>query len=307
MYRIIFISGATASGKSDFIHALIDKYFPNASILSVDSMQVYKMLCIGTAKPKEEIKNKYNYNIIDCIDPKLNFTVSDYLDICASVIPKMSNPIFAVGGSGLYSSALKYGLFKESDDNGIVRKKLYDDYEQHGHSYMVDILKNIDIDSYNTIDIQNIRRVIRAIEVYYKTGKIFSEMKNERQPIIPIKYVDYAIDKDRNILYDDINARVINMFENGLLEEVRSIIDYGVDIKNTSMQGIGYKECYEYLVNKTISYDRLIYNVQINTRHFAKRQLTWFRREKPNWTNVNDNSAIENMVMEVKAFCNIMN
>ncbi len=307
MHKLIFISGATASGKSGFVHGLIDKYFPRASILSVDSIQVYKMLSVGSAKPSDDEVQKYNYKLVDLIDPKTNFSVNDYLNIAASEIPKANKPIFAVGGTGFYFNALKYGLFEEpSDDSGEIRQKLYADYEQHGLDYMLNLLKNIDIDSYNSIDIHNIRKVVRALEVYYKTGRKFSDIKNDRKQVIPIDYLHYAIDIDRQVLYNNINTRVLKMFELGLLDEVSSIIDSGVPKDSTAMAAIGYKECYEYLVDKTIDYDRLVYNVQINTRHFAKRQLTWFRRDSDiKWINPNDENIMENIAKEVGQFCNI--
>lgn len=304
MHKIIFISGATASGKSGFAHNIIDKYFPNASILSVDSIQVYKMLSVGSAKPSVEEIEKYNYKLVDIIDPKTNFSVNDYLNIVAKEIEQMSKPIFAVGGTGFYFNTLKYGLFEElNDDGGQIRAKLYADYEKYGLEYMSDLLKTIDIASYNTIDIQNIRKVVRALEVYYKTGQKFSVVKQNRKQAIPIEYIHYAIDIDRQVLYNNINLRVLKMFDNGLLDEVQGIIDYGVAKDSTAMAAIGYKECYEYLINKTIDYDRLLYNVQINTRHFAKRQLTWFRRDSDiRWVDPSDENAISNMIEEVTSF-----
>ncbi len=306
MHKLIFISGATASGKSGFAHSLIDTHFQNASILSVDSIQVYKMLSVGSAKPSDEEINRYNYKLVDIVDPKTNFSVNDYLNIAAMEIPKMRTPIFAVGGTGFYFDALKYGLFEESsDDGGEIRAKLYADYQEHGLEYMCEVLKTVDIASYNSIDIQNIRKVVRAIEVYHKTGRKFSDIKRDRKQVIPIEYIHYAIDIDRQTLYDNINSRVVKMFEAGLLDEVSNIIDYGVSIDNTAMAAIGYKECYEYLIRKTIDYEQLVHNVQINTRHFAKRQLTWFRRGSDvKWINPNDSSAVENMLREVEQFCN---
>ncbi len=306
MHKIIFISGPTASGKSEFVHKIIDKYFYKASILSVDSIQIYKMLTIGSAKPAKYIQEKYRYNLIDFVDPRVNFSVSDYINNCANVIPNMEGIIFAVGGTGLYFDGLKYGLFYEEDDGGVCRQKLYNDYQKHGHDYMLGILKDIDIASYNTVDLQNIRRVIRAIEVYYKTGNKFSDMKKLRKQSIPIQYLHYNIDKDRNTLYNDINLRVDNMLASGLIDEVASIIDYGVKIENTSLQAIGYKECYDYIVGKNISYNELSYNIKINTRHFAKRQISWFKRydDIVQIQTDNDNS-IKKMLEEINTFYNI--
>lgn len=278
-YPVIFICGATASGKSDFTHRLIDNYFPNASILSVDSMQVYKMLSVGTAKPDKETEKKYRYELIDIIDPKENFTLSKYLELSKEVLVKMPKPIFAVGGTSLYFHGLIHGLFYEPDDGGVIRGKLYERIEKEGLSKLVEELMCLDSEALNETDKSNPRRVIRALEICQKTGIPFSKMKSMRKPILDIRFLRFYICKDRDKLYHDINQRVLSMFANGLLDEARSLIDYGLDMKCTAMQGIGYKECYNYLTEKSIDYETLVDTTQKNTRHFAKRQLTWFNKD----------------------------
>lgn len=304
MKKIIFISGATASGKSDFVHKLIDNYFDNATILSIDSMQVYKYMNIGSAKPSLAEIKKYNYKMIDIVEPSFNFNVKDYLNIFKTVIenvPKEEEPIFGVGGTGFYIDAIKFGIFEENNDNkensNKIRKELYNRIEKEGLESLYLELLDIDKESAQNIDKYNARRVVRALEVFYNTGRKFSELKKERKKIADLDYISYIMDIEREELYNNINKRVDLMFEKGLLEEVKSLINANVDINSTSMQGIGYKECYDYIVNNSMSFEELKELIKKRTRNFAKRQLTWFRREKHR--KIED---IETVAKEIKEF-----
>lgn len=304
MKKIIFISGATASGKSDFVHKLIDNYFDNATILSIDSMQVYKYMNIGSAKPSLAEIKKYNYKMIDIVEPSFNFNVKDYLNIFKTVIenvPKEEEPIFGVGGTGFYIDAIKFGIFEENNDNkensNKIRKELYNRIEKEGLESLYLELLDIDKESAENIDKYNARRVVRALEVFYNTGRKFSELKKERKKIADLDYISYIMDIEREELYNNINKRVDLMFEKGLLEEVKSLINANVDINSTSMQGIGYKECYDYIVNNSMSFEELKELIKKRTRNFAKRQLTWFRREKHR--KIED---IETVAKEIKEF-----
>lgn len=304
MKKIIFISGATASGKSDFVHKLIDNYFDNSTILSIDSMQVYKYMNIGSAKPSLAEIKKYNYKMIDIVEPSFNFNVKDYLNIFKTVIenvPKEEEPIFGVGGTGFYIDAIKFGIFEENNDNkensNKIRKELYNRIEKEGLESLYLELLDIDKESAQNIDKYNARRVVRALEVFYNTGRKFSELKKERKKIADLDYISYIMDIEREELYNNINKRVDLMFEKGLLEEVKSLINANVDINSTSMQGIGYKECYDYIVNNSMSFEELKELIKKRTRNFAKRQLTWFRREKHR--KIED---IETVAKEIKEF-----
>lgn len=304
MKKIVFISGATASGKSDFVHKLIDNYFNNATIISIDSMQVYKYMDIGSAKPTSEEIKKYNYKMIDIVEPHFNFNIKDYLEIFKNVIENIDKaPIFGVGGTGFYIDSIKYGIFDETNDNKEnsikIRKELYKRIENEGlESLYLELLK-IDKESAEIIDRYNSRRVIRALEVFYNTGRKFSELKKERKKIIDLDYLSYIMDIERDTLYNNINKRVDLMFDNGLLEEVKSIIKMNVNINCTSMQAIGYKECYDYLVNNSMSFEELKEIIKKRTRNFAKRQLTWFRREEHKRIKPED---IEKVAKEIKDF-----
>ena len=306
MKKIVFISGATASGKSDFVHKLIDNYFNNGVIISIDSMQVYKYMDIGSAKPTSEEIKKYNYKMIDIVEPSFNFNIKDYLEIFKNVIENIGidkAPIFGVGGTGFYIDSIKYGIFDETNDNKEnsikIRKELYQRIENEGlESLYLELLK-VDKESAEIIDRYNSRRVIRALEVFYNTGRKFSELKKERKKIIDLDYLSYIMDIERDTLYNNINKRVDLMFDNGLLEEVKSIIRMNVNINCTSMQAIGYKECYDYLVNNSMSFEELKEIIKKRTRNFAKRQLTWFRREEHKRIKPED---IEKVAKEIKEF-----
>lgn len=306
MKKIVFISGATASGKSDFVHKLIDNYFNDGAIISIDSMQVYKYMDIGSAKPTSEEIKKYNYKMIDIVEPSFNFNIKDYLEIFKNVIENIDidkAPIFGVGGTGFYIDSIKYGIFDETNDNKEnsikIRKELYQRIENEGlESLYLELLK-VDKESAEIIDRYNSRRVIRALEVFYNTGRKFSELKKERKKIIDLDYLSYIMDIERDTLYNNINKRVDLMFDNGLLEEVKSIIKMNVNINCTSMQAIGYKECYDYLVNNSMSFEELKEIIKKRTRNFAKRQLTWFRREEHKRIKPED---IEKVAKEIKEF-----
>ena len=184
-----------------------------------------------------------------------------------------------------YIDSIKYGIFEEENEDKEkaikIRKELYEKIEKDGlESLYLDLL-NIDKESALTIDRFNSRRVVRALEVYYNTGKKFSELKKQRKRKLDIEYISYIIDIEREELYNNINKRVDNMFDKGLLDEVKYIINnYNVDKTNTSIQAIGYKECYDYIVNNAMSLDELKELIKKNTRNFAKRQLTWFRKDE---------------------------
>mgnify|MGYP000392991500 CR=1 FL=1 len=299
---LIVLTGPTAAGKTHLSIALAKAV--GGEIISADSMQVYKHMDIGSAKPSYEEIKKYNYKMIDIVEPFFNFNIKDYLEIFKNVIENVDKaPIFGVGGTGFYIDSIKYGIFDETNDNKEnsikIRKELYQRIENEGlESLYLELLK-VDKESAEIIDRYNSRRVIRALEVFYNTGRKFSELKKERKKIIDLDYLSYIMDIERDTLYNNINKRVDLMFDNGLLEEVKSIIKMNVNINCTSMQAIGYKECYDYLVNNSMSFEDLKEIIKKRTRNFAKRQLTWFRREEHKRIKPED---IEKVAKEIKEF-----
>lgn len=294
MKKVIFITGPTSSGKTSLVHNLIDNYFNNASILSVDSVQVYECLNIGSAKPSPDDIKKYNYQMLDIVSPISNFNVKDYINMLPSIIDNMSEPIFAVGGTGLYIDAIKHGIFDEKSDNGYTRGILTERLNTEGLKSLYDELCSVDSETASSIDQLNSRRVVRALEVYYKTGFKFSDIKKMRKKTVDIDYIEYSINTARETLYKNIDTKVLSMFDMGLLDEVRGLIDMGVTLEHNSMEAIGYKECYEYLVNNNTSKDALIEFIQRATRRYAKRQVTWFKKYSSNFISTDDSNSIAN-------------
>lgn len=304
MKKVIFIVGPTASGKSAFAHSLIDNEFSNSSILSMDSMQIYKHMNIGSAKPSEEEIKKYNYSMIDFVNPLENFTVKNYIELSQSYIENSCEPLFIVGGTGLYMNALKNGIFEEDiDDDKTIRYELNNKLEKEGLTSLYESLKTIDIETANEIDRYNPRRVIRALEVYYKTGKKMSDIKKIRKPRVDIKYISFFINLPRDILYKNIDERVDKMFESGLIEEVKYLVKLGVKNTMTSMQAIGYKETLYFInSNNTMTEKELREKIKLNTRHYAKRQITWFKKEGGTEINLLDNTSYKKAVLDINNF-----
>jgi len=294
--KVIFITGPTSSGKTSFVHNLIDNHFKSASVLSVDSVQVYKHLNIGTAKPTDHEIEKYHYEMINIASPLSNFNVKDFINMLPNIIETMSEPIFAVGGTGLYIDAIKHGIFDEDDDNGLTRNSLTERLDSEGLPSLYNELCTVDSETASSIDRFNSRRVVRALEVYYKTGFKFSDIKKMRKKSVEIDYIEYSISPPRETLYNNIDAKVISMFDMGFLNEVRGLAEMGVMPEHNSMQAIGYKECYEYLFNNNtnISKDSLISLVQRRTRQYAKRQVTWFKKYSNNTISIEDSSIALN-------------
>ena len=297
--KVIFITGPTSSGKSSFVHRLIDNHFMNASVLSVDSVQVYQHLNIGSAKPTVHEIEKYNYEMINIVSPLTDFNAKDFINMLPSIIENMNEPIFAVGGTGLYIDAIKHGIFDEESDNGEARNALTEKLAKEGLSSLYDELCTVDPESASSIDRFNSRRVVRALEVYYKTGIKFSDIKKMRKKTVEIDYIEYSIMPNRETLYNNIDAKVISMFDTGLLNEVRTLAEMGVTPEHSSMQAIGYKECYEYLFNNNtnITKDDLISSIQKRTRQYAKRQLTWFKKYSNNSINIEDDD--DNSIVDI--------
>ncbi|MBI4979828.1 MAG: tRNA (adenosine(37)-N6)-dimethylallyltransferase MiaA [Spirochaetes bacterium] len=278
--RVVFVVGPTASGKSDFVHNLIDTVFPNAVVIGADSMQIYTRMRIGTAKPSPETAARYRYRLVDCVDPTINFSVADYFHAAVKELSALTaQPVFVVGGTGLYVRALKCGMFTETDDGGAIRSRL-EQTPPDELPALYERLRTVDPAAAQTISPGDRRRIIRALEVYEKTGEPISVMQQRRSTPVPLTHRTVELCVPRSTLYDRINRRVLSMFGAGLIDEVKSLISYGVTAGNTAMQGIGYKEVVSHL-SGALPYDELITTVQQNTRRYAKRQETWFRREDP--------------------------
>ena len=280
--KLIILAGPTASGKTSASIELAKRL--GGEIISADSMQVYKYMDVGTAKISVEEMQGVKHHLIDVLDPKEDFNIVKFQNMVKCSIEEIVKnghiPIL-VGGTGFYIQSIIYDIdFNNEDDNSSVRKKLEEEYDAFGADFMHEKLKKIDIVSAQTIHKNNKKRVIRAIEYFLINNEpISSHNEVQREKKSPYDYRFFVLNPSRDILYERINKRVDIMVENGLVDEVKKLREMGLSMANISMQGIGYKEIIEYLDGE-VSLETAIENIKQNTRHMAKRQVTWFKREK---------------------------
>ena len=279
---LVVLTGPTAVGKTDLSIQLAKRI--GGEIISADSMQVYKYMDIGTAKiTKEEMQGVPHY-LVDEFEPEDDFNVvkfqtyaKQYMD---EIYDKGKIPII-VGGTGFYIQALLYDIdFDENDGDATYRQNLEKLAKEKGQEYLHNMLLKVDERAAKQIHANNVKRVIRVLEYYEKTGKKISDHnETERKKQSPYNFAYFVLTDERNILYDRINVRVDNMMEADLLDEVKAMKARGLTRNIVSMQGIGYKELLAYLDGEC-TYEKAVDVLKQDTRHFAKRQLTWFRREK---------------------------
>lgn len=298
---IPIIAGPTASGKSSLAISLAQKI--DGEIISCDSMQIYKTLDIGTAKVTKEEQAMAPHHMIDIVDPDVSFSVSDFvckaLEMIEDILKRGKMPILC-GGTGQYISALYDGIkyVDEPIDQKIV-DSLYEETEKDGIDDIYSKLEKADPEAAQKIHKNNTRRVIRAYAVYLATGKTQTQWNKESKsegPMYPFKL--FTLDYDRNIIYDRINKRVDQMIEEGLVDEVRHIYDSTDILNSTARQAIGYKELFDYLDDEC-TLERSIYEIKLRSRHYAKRQLTWFRYMKDRHIiNIDDIPATLNYIID---------
>ena len=292
---VIVIGGPTASGKSALGVELAKKI--NGEIISADSMQIYRDMNIGTAKVTKEEMQEIKHYMIDIISPEKRYSVSEYKKTAEEkieeILSKGKVPII-VGGTGLYIDSLIYGIeYQNEKIDEEYRNYLNELAEKEGLDALYKKAIEIDEEAMQKISPNDKKRIIRVLEIYHKTGKTKTEQEIEsRKKEIKYNYIVYAINMDRSILYERINKRVDIMLEQGLIEEVKSILKKYKKFP-TAMQGLGYKEVVEYL-NGIITKEEMIEKIKQETRRYAKRQLTWFRKNKETiWLNgektLNDN------------------
>ena len=291
MYNTIIVLGPTASGKTD-ISIMLAKAL-NTEIINADCMQIYKELTIGTAKATPEEQQGIKHHLLDFVDPTKEFSVSEYKTLAMPIIENLikNNKIpVIVGGTGFYVQSLltnyEYGNSYKSEK---LRAELNQIAETKGNMAVYEMLKSIDPVSAEKIHFNDVKRVIRAIEIFKLSGTKKSDINNTMQPNMQslIKPLIIALNWDREQLYNRINLRVDIMVNNGLKSEVETLVNkYNLTEKNQCMQGIGYKEVLEHL-NGKITFDEAIEKIKINTRHYAKRQLTWFKNQvDATWYNL---------------------
>ena len=302
--KLIVLTGPTAVGKTKLSIALAKAV--NGEIISADSMQVYKYMDIGSAKIRPEEMCGIKHYLVDCLDPRdpESFNVTRFQQMAKNAMEEIYDkgkvPIL-VGGTGFYIQSVVYDIdFTENDADTGYRTMLEQMAEEKGAEYLHDMLKVVDPKAAEEIHFNNVKRVIRALEFFQKTGSpISAHNEAERQKESPYELYYFVLNDDRAKLYERIDMRVDLMIQEGLVEEVKRLLDMGCTRDMVSMQGLGYKEIIDYLQGD-LTLEEAIYIIKRDTRHFAKRQLTWFRRERDvRWINKSDFSSEEEILAEI--------
>lgn len=297
---LVILTGPTAVGKTALSVQLAKRI--NGSIISADSMQIYQHMDIGSAKIKAEEMQGIPHYLIDLLEPDEEFHVVKFQEYAKKVLEEIYAqgriPIIA-GGTGFYIQALLYDIdFTREQQDEAYRRELEQYVKEHGAQALHNKLNLVDEKSANAIHENNVKRVIRALEFHHLTGQKISEHNKQQQnKKSPYQAVYFVLNDDREKLYQRIDQRVDLMIENGLVDEVLRLKNRGYHKNMVSMQGLGYKEILDYLEGNT-TLDEAIYLMKRDTRHFAKRQLTWFRRErKVHWINKWEFGSLnENMI-----------
>ena len=285
--KVLVICGPTASGKTSLSIELAKRI--NGEIISCDSMQIYKDMDIGTAKPTEQEKQGIKHYLLDFLSPEVRYSVADYKKdaekAIEEILKKRKVPII-VGGTGLYINSLIYNIeYKDSKIDIDYRNKLEKMVVEKGLENLYEMAQKIDPEAMKNISHNDKKRIMRVLEIYNETGKTKTELEMESRKNEPkYNYIVFALDMDRDKLYERINKRVDIMLKNGLIHEVEKLINT-YKIMPTAMQGLGYKEVVEYLKGNCTE-EEMVEKIKMETRRYAKRQLTWFRKNKETiWLN----------------------
>lgn len=307
MIDLLILAGPTAVGKTNISIELAKKL--NGEIISADSMQIYKYMDIGSAKITNEEMQNIPHHLIDVVEPSQNFSAAQFKSMAEKSISSITSrgkfPML-VGGTGLYINSLICNYdFTEADKDEEYRSSLNSLAESKGKEYVHSLLKEVDYESYTRLYPNDLKRVIRALEVNKLTGKAMScFLANQDKFTIPYNLNYFVLTMDRAKLYDRINKRVDLMIENGLIEEVKRLKEMGFDPSMQSMKGIGYKEILYYL-DGDISLDKAIDMIKQGSRNYAKRQLTWFRKDtRVKWISKdefkNDGEVVNEIIKIIK-------
>ncbi len=297
---VIVIVGPTASGKTGLGVEIAKEL--NGEIISADSMQIYKEMDIATAKPTVEEMDGVVHHLIDFLDPSETFSVAKFKELAIQKIDeiqKKGKTAIIVGGTGLYVDAVVNNTVFYDYEKTDIRTQLEEKAEKEGIESLFETLKEIDPTCCEKLNLNDRKRIIRALEIYYQTGKTITEQNNDSH-LEKSKYNFLMIGlnaKDRNFLYDRINKRVDLMIQNGLIEETKAF--FSSKYSSTAKQAIGYKELFPYLEGRC-SLEEAVENLKMATRRYAKRQLTWFRRnEKINWIYIDDCINLKEQCMKI--------
>lgn len=294
MEQVIIIAGPTCSGKTSLSLKLAEEL--NSEIISADSRQVFKYLNIGTAKPSRPELKKVKHHFISLLEPDENFNVSDFETEALAVIRQLHSknkvPV-VVGGSGLYIKSLVDGIFNTVDRDDEFRTQLMNERKEQGNEYLYKKLVAADPESASKMLPQNYKRVIRALEVLHLTGRPIWQLQQEYKRDVQLEFHQYALEWDRDKLYNNIETRVDQMLEDGLVEEVKSVLEKGYSKDLNSLNTVGYKEIISFLEGE-ITLHRAAELIKRNTRRFAKRQITWFKRDQRiRWIKIESGADID--------------
>jgi len=299
----IIIAGPTGVGKSSVAVELA--LLINGEIISADSMQIYKEMNIGTNKSSEQEKKGVPHHLIDIVNPDEPFTVAKFKKLAEQKLDEIKAkgkiPVIT-GGTGLYVESIIRGLFDSKEPSLELKNELQGLLKEKGLPYLVDMLNTLDPDATKEIDIKNSRRVIRAIEIIKANNIKLSEIKKKtRETIYNDRYYFFVLTVKRKELYNRVEKRVDNMIQSGLINEVKGLLDKGYKKELNSMQAIGYKEIIEFL-SGNLTQEQVIELIKKNTRNYAKRQETWFKRYKEAmWIDITGMKA-KNVAEKIKIF-----
>jgi len=293
--KVIVVTGPTCSGKTKVGISLAKKL--GTEIISADSRQFYKHLNIGTAKPGNEELKQIKHHLIDFLEPDEIYNVSkfetDALNIIENIFQKGKIPV-VIGGSGLYIKGLIDGIFNTVDVDEDYREELKIKREQFGNEFLYNELKTVDPGTALKLLPQNWKRIMRALEVFHITGQSIRDFQNNYTRQIDCEFIQFGLNWRREILYQNINNRVDSMIQNGLVDEVKNILTKGFSKNLNALNTVGYKEIISYL-DEEITLERAVELIKRNTRRYAKRQMTWFRKDdRINWININSIDDLNN-------------
>jgi len=309
MEKVICIVGPTASGKTGLAIELAKRI--DAEVISADSMQIYKELDVGTAKVTLEEAEGIPHHIIDVCNIQDTFSVADFKKMCYDEIEnitKRGKKVVIAGGTGLYVNAIVDNMqFDEQEIDYDYRKELENIVEEKGNEYLHNMLKEADPISAEQIHMNNVKRVVRALEIAKNSNILKSEhMKNEKERIEnkdrKYEFYIFYINHDRKYLYDRINLRVDLMKENGILEEAKKVYEMNLPPDNTCMQAIGYKEFFPYFKGE-MTLEEALDTLKKETRHYAKRQMTWFKN-KLDIISIDGTKPKQDLVEEIMSYIN---
>lgn len=303
MDNIICIAGPTASGKTALSIVLAKEL--DGEIISCDSMQIYKYMDIGTAKPTAEEMDGIPHHMLDVAEPWEDFSVSRYCEMAAPIVDDIlsrGKTAIIAGGTGLYMDSLIRGNSFAPFPSTGMREKLEQQADAEGMEAMLSLLRTIDPDAAAKLHLSDRKRILRALEVFYETGETITSHNIKTQSIPPRYHPIWLgiADADRKDLYNRIDQRVDKMLEEGLLDEIKNLLSMGVPQKCTALQAIGYKEFID-AFNGLYSIEDAAAQVKQSSRHYAKRQLTWFRRnDKINWLLREKNEGISEILTRAR-------